>query len=97
MNTLHFLFIWVRLNLDKTTEYIIPTHNFTHGGLILAAKSTVKYVGVKLDQHLSRKYIARKPIKIVTLKLKFRQYPATHQLQFIKLLDHFKLERFKSI
>ena len=38
---------------------------------ILSAKSTVKYLGVELDQHLSGEYIARNAISNINNKVKF--------------------------
>ena len=41
------------------------------GGMILSAKSTVKYLGAELDQHLSDEYIARNAISNINNKVKF--------------------------
>ena len=43
----------------------------TCGGTILSAKSTVKYLGVELDQHLSGEFIARNAISNINNKVKF--------------------------
>ena len=45
--------------------------NVTCGVTILSAKSTVKYLGVELDQHLLGDYIARNAISNINNKVKF--------------------------
>ena len=69
------------LHLGKTESILFGTKkklqstssqlNVTCGGTILSAKSTVKYLGVELDQHLSGEYIARNAISNINIKLKF--------------------------
>ena len=46
----------------KELQSTSPQLNVTCGGTILSAKSTVKYLGVELDQHLLGEYIARNDI-----------------------------------
>ena len=69
------------LHMGKTESILFGTKkklqstssqlNVTCGGTILSAKSTVKYLGVELDQHLSGEYIARNAISNINNKLKF--------------------------
>ena len=69
------------LHLGKTESILFGTKkkrqstssqlNVTCGGTILSAKSTVKYLGVELDQHLSGEYIARNAISNINNKVKF--------------------------
>ena len=74
--TINFLFIWVRLNLSclaprKKLHSTSSQLNVTCGGTILSAKSTVKYLGVELDQHLSGEFIARNAISNIINKVRF--------------------------
>ena len=69
------------LHLGKTESILFGTKkklqstssqlNVTCGGTILSAKSTVKYLGVELDQHLSGEFIARNAISNINNKVKF--------------------------
>ena len=69
------------LHLGKTESILFGTKkklqctttqiNVTCGGSMLSAKSTVKYLGVELDQHLSGEYIARNAISNIHNKVKF--------------------------
>ena len=72
------------LHLGKTESILFGTKklqstssqlNVTCGGTILSAKSTVKYLGVELDQHLSGEYIARNAISNINNKLKKSKVP----------------------
>ena len=73
---INFLFIWVRLNVsfrhqENKLQSTSSQLNVTSGGTILAAKSTVKYLGIEIDQHLSGEYIARNAISNINTKVKF--------------------------
>ena len=55
----------------KKLQSTSPQLNVTCGGMILSAKSTVRYLGAELDQHLSDEYIARNAISNINNKVKF--------------------------
>ena len=69
------------LHLGKTESILFGTKkklqctstqlSVTCGGRMLSAKSTVKYLGVELDQHLSGEYIARNATCNIHKKVKF--------------------------
>ena len=69
------------LHLGKTESILFVTKkklqctstqlSVTCGGRMLSAKSTVKYLGVELDQHLPGEYIARNAICNIHNKVKF--------------------------
>ena len=59
------------IGTKKKLQSMSSQLNVTCGGTILSAKSTVKYLGVELDQHLSGEYIARNAISNINNKVKF--------------------------